>query len=143
MSRTFIKTVVLSLSVLLTVAPFALAQGTTGQTSPGTQRPGMSSAGTKSSGGASSHIGTMGMHEAISATVAEVDQQNNSVTLRMQDGETIELKVPQTLASDLQMGDSVQVTIRKADTSKPGMGGTTTPPSPGGTTTPPRSGQTR
>jgi hypothetical protein len=143
MSRQYIKTLVFALAVLLAMVPFALAQGTTGQTSPGTQRPGMSSPGTTYPSSSSSQTGTMHMQEAIPATVTDVDQQENTVTLRMQDGETVELKVPQTLASGLQMGDSVQVTIRKADSHKPGMGGSTSPSSPGGTTPPPRSGQTR
>ena len=143
MSHKFTKTIVFTLAVLLAVVPFALAQGTTGQTSPGSQRPGMSTPGT-TSGTSSSQSGMSGMQHAISATVAELDQKDNTVTLRMQDGEEVELKVPQTLASDLNKGDSVQVTIRKADK---GMGGTTSPSSPGvtspGGTTQPRPGQTR
>jgi hypothetical protein len=54
--------------------------------------------------------------------------------------------VPQTMASGLQMGDSVQVTIRKADAHRPGMGGSmspSSPSSPGGTTTPSQPGQRR
>jgi hypothetical protein len=88
----------------------------------------------------------MGMQDAIFATVAEVDRQQSIVTLRMQDGDMVEFKVPLTLVSGLQMGDSVQVTIRKADVQKPGMGGSmspSSPSSPGGTTTQPRPGQTR
>ena len=130
----FTKTIVFALAVLLAVVPFALAQGTTGQSSDrpyGTQQPGMSSPGTgPTSGTMSSQSGMGGMQHVIPATVAEVDQKDNTVKLRMQDGETVELKVPQTLISDLNKGDSVQVTIRKADK---GMGGTTTPSSPGAT----------
>jgi hypothetical protein len=88
----------------------------------------------------------MGMQDAISATVAEVDRQQSTVTLLMQGGEMVEFKVPQTMASGLQTGDSVQVTIRKSDAQKPGMGGSMSPPSPsspGGTTTQPRPRQTR
>ena len=88
MPHKFTKTIVFALAVLLAVVPFALAQGTTGQTSPGSQRPGMSTPGT-TTGGSSSQSGMSGMH-AISATVAEVDQKDNTVTLRMQDGEEVE-----------------------------------------------------
>jgi hypothetical protein len=145
MSHKSIKTIVLALAVSLAVVPFALAQGTTGQSSPSTQRPGMSSPGTTSTPGTMpSQAGTMGMQDAIPAIVAEVDQQQNTVTLRMRGGEMVEFKVPQTLASSLQTGDSVQVTIRKAEAQKPGMGGSMSPSSPGGTTPQqPRPGQTR
>jgi hypothetical protein len=143
MHHKFTKTVVFVLAVLLAVVPFALAQGTTGQTSPGSQRPGMSSPGT-TPGTSSSQSGMSSMQHAIPATVTDVDQKDRTVKLRMQDGETVELKVPQTLASELNEGDSVQVTIRKADK---GMGGTTSPSYPGGSspggTTQPRPGQTR
>jgi hypothetical protein len=133
MPHKFTKTFVFALAVLLAIVPFALAQGTTGQSGnrpSGTQQPGMSSPGTTSQSG---------MLHTIPATVTDVDQKDRTVKLRMQDGETVELKVPQTLASELNEGDSVQVTIRKADK---GMGGTTSPSSPGGTTQP-RPGQTR
>jgi hypothetical protein len=147
MSHKSIKTIALALAVLLAIVPVALAQGTTGQSSPSTQRPGMSVPGTTSTPGTTPlQTGTMGMQDAISATVAEVDQQQNTVTLRMQGGEMVEFKVPQTLASSLQMGDSVQVTIRKADAQKSGMGGSmspSSPSSPGGTTPQPRPRQTR
>jgi hypothetical protein len=148
MPHKFTKTVVFALAVLLAVVPFALAQGTTGSSPGGTQRPGMSSPGTTTGGssqsGMSGHSGMSGMMHAIPATVTDVDQKDRTVKLRMQDGETVELKVPQTLASELNEGDSVQVTIRKADK---GMGGATSPSSPGGSspggTTQPRPGQTR
>jgi hypothetical protein len=132
MSHKFTKTVVFALAVLLAVVPFALAQQSDRPS--GAQQPG-----TRVTPGASSQSGMSGMPHAIFATVTDVDQKDNTVTLRMQDGEKVELKVPQTLASDLTEGDSVQVTIRKADK---GMGGATSPSSPGGTTQP-RPGQPR
>jgi Cu/Ag efflux protein CusF len=67
--------------------------------------------------GQSSQMGTMGMRsgQAISATVEDVDKQQRMITLRPDKGETIELTVPEAMLSDLQAGDSVEVTIRKAD----------------------------
>jgi hypothetical protein len=53
--------------------------------------------------------------QAISATVEDVDKQQRMITLRPDKGETIELTVPEAMLSDLQAGDSVEVTIRKAD----------------------------
>ena len=140
MSHKFTKTVVFVLAVLLAVVPFALAQGTTGQSSDrpsGAQQPGM-----RPTPGASSQSSVSGMPHVISATVKDVDQKDSTVKLQMQDGETVELKVPQTLVSDLNEGDSVQVTIRKTNDQKPGMGGSTSPSSPGSPTQP-RPGQPR
>lgn len=59
--------------------------------------------------------GTTGMQQqsAISATVSEVNQQQRTVKLRMQNGETAQFQVPQQLLSQLNQGDSVQVSIRK------------------------------
>jgi hypothetical protein len=37
------------------------------------------------------------------------------ITLRPDQGESIELTVPEAMLSDLQAGDSVEVSIRKAD----------------------------
>ena len=73
-----------------------------------------------------SQTGTMS--DSIFATVADVDQKESTVKLRMQNGESVELQVPQQLLSELNKGDSVQVSIRKAD--KPsGMGGSSREPS--------------
>lgn len=58
--------------------------------------------------------GTMGMQQhAIPATVSEVNQQQRTVKLRMQNGETAQFQVPQQLISQLNQGDSVQVSIQK------------------------------
>jgi hypothetical protein len=69
----------------------------------------------------------MGANDTISATVAEIDQQQKTVTLRMQNGESVELQVPQQLLADLNEGDSVQVSIRKASGAS-GMGGSSRQP---------------
>jgi hypothetical protein len=71
----------------------------------------------------------MGMSDSIHATVAEVDQQQKTVTLRMQSGESVELQVPQQLLSELNKGDSVQVSIRKAN--GPSSGSSKQPLQPG------------
>jgi hypothetical protein len=70
----------------------------------------------------------MGMHDSITATVADVDQQQKTIKLRMENGESVELQVPQQLLSELNKGDSVQVSIRKANGAS-GMGGSSTHPS--------------
>jgi hypothetical protein len=74
----------------------------------------------------------MDMQNAINATVTDVNKQQKTVKLRTQNGETVELKVPDRLLTDLNQGDSVQVSIHKAE-GQPGMGGTQ----------PTRPGQTR
>jgi hypothetical protein len=56
----------------------------------------------------------MGM-DTVNATVADVNHQQNTLKLRMQGGETVEFKVPQASLSNLNKGDSVQVSIRKAE----------------------------
>jgi len=60
-------------------------------------------------------MGAMGAQDAIHATVTDVNHQHNTVKLKMQGGETVELKVPETSLTNLNKGDSVQVSIRKAD----------------------------
>ena len=75
-----------------------------------------------------SQTGTMGMQDSLTATVADVDQQQKTVTLKMQSGESVELQVPEQLLSKLNKGDSVQVSIRKA-AGAPGMGGSSREPS--------------
>lgn len=146
--KTF-KTVAIAVAVLFTVAPFALAGGQSatdaakkqsqqaqyGATQSGQQRPSPSTTG---------QTGTMGMQDekAISATVAEVNQQDKRLSLRLEDGETVELQVSEALLSDLQEGDSVEVSIRKADKMQtPGMGGMQPSQQGSGSMTKPRSGQ--
>ena len=73
--------------------------GTTGSSTPGTQSPSM---------------GTMGAQQAVHATVDDVNHQQQTVKLRMQGGETVELKVPEQSLTSLSKGDSVQVSIHKA-----------------------------
>lgn len=60
--------------------------------------------------------------QSMSATVDEVDQQEGMITLRTSNGKTVELQVPDAMLSDLQSGDRVEVSIRKADM-QPGMSG--------------------
>jgi len=130
------RAIVFGLAVLLVAAPLVLAQqsgsGSSGspgdRPSPGagttgspTDRPstgtGMTSPGSTGSttGTPSPSMGTMGAHDAIHATVTDVNQQQKTVKLRMQSGETVELKVPEQSLASLSKGDSVQVSIRKAE----------------------------
>jgi hypothetical protein len=118
------KTIMSTLAIVLTAAPLVLAQqsgsgssgmgsGATGSTS---DRPGMSGSGTTGSsttGTQSPSMGTMGAQHAIHATVDDVNHQQHTVKLRMQDGKTVELKVPEQSLTSLSKGDSVQVSINK------------------------------
>jgi hypothetical protein len=65
-------------------------------------------------------MGTLGASDAIQATVADVNQQQKTVKLRMHSGEMVELKIPEQSLMNLHKGDSVQVSIRKAEASSSG-----------------------
>jgi hypothetical protein len=117
------KTIVFGLAVLLVAAPLVLAQqsgsgssgmGPSDRPSTGTGMTGSGSTGS-TTGTQSPSMGTMGAHDAIHATVTDVNQQQKTVKLRMQSGETVELKVPEQSLVSLSKGDSVQVSIRKAE----------------------------
>lgn len=115
------KTIMFALAVVLVATPLVFAQqpgssssgmgtGAAGPADrPGTT-PGMSSSGTHSSS-----MGTMGAQDAIHATVDDVNHQKHTIKLRMQGGETVELKVPEQSLTSLSKGDSVQVSIHKAE----------------------------
>jgi hypothetical protein len=120
------KTITSALAVVLVATPLALAQqsgsgssgmgtGTTGSSDRPSMGSGMSGSGTTGSttGMQSPSMGTMGIQNAIPATVADVNHQKNTVKLQMQGGETVELKVPEQSLSSLSKGDSVQVSIHK------------------------------
>jgi Cu/Ag efflux protein CusF len=49
--------------------------------------------------------------EIISATVQGVDAQQETVTLRTSDGETVDLRAPADLLAGLQAGDAVDVAM--------------------------------
>jgi len=136
MSRTLSKAVVFAIAVVLAAAPFVFAQTSgSGSATSGTQ-PYM---GPGTTGSQSSQTGTMGAQDTIHATVADVNHQHNTLKLKMQGGETVEFKVPETSLTNLNKGDSVQVSIHKAE-AQSGM--TTQPvrpaPSTPGSTTPSR-----
>ena len=59
--------------------------------------------------------------DTVNATVADVNHQHNTVKLKMQGGETVEFKVPEASLSNLNKGDSVQVSIHKAEAHPGGM----------------------
>jgi hypothetical protein len=132
------KTIMFAVAVVLVMAPLVLAQqsgssssgmgaGTTGSaddrsgTSPSMS--GSGTAGSSTTGTPSSSTGTMGAQDAIHATVDDVNHQKHTVKLRMQGGETVELKVPEQSLTSLSKGDSVQVSIHKAE-GQSGMSGT-------------------
>src|SRR3989442_4966009 len=105
MLRRLSKTIVFAIAVLVVAAPFALAQ-TSGQMGTGTTST------------PSSQMGTMST-DTIHATVADVNHQQNTLKLKMQGGETVEFKVPEQALTSLNKGDSVQVSIRKAEAQSP------------------------
>lgn len=102
-------TLVIALAFVMTL--FALAAEKTGQTGQYSQHQEKSQQTGKES------MGTMEMQseQAISATVENIDKQQRMITLRPDQGESIEMTVPEAMLSDLQAGDSVEVSIRKAD----------------------------
>jgi len=120
------KILALICGMLLAASTFALAAGksagqssTSGTSQYGTQQTGQSMSG-----------------QNISATVQEVDQQDNKVTLEFQGGNSVELQAPQQMLRDLQQGDSVNVSIQKSKHGQSGMdsqsgqtGGATSPKS--------------
>jgi hypothetical protein len=108
----FVKTSTLALALAFAVSPLALAADRM-QTNPrqSTQQTGQSSM-----GASSQHD----QGQSMSATVTEVDQQQGMIKLRSSNGKTVELEVPEAMLSDLQSGDRVEVSIRKATQ---GMGG--------------------
>lgn len=115
MSRKLSAAIVFAIAVVFAAAPFVLAQTPgSGSTTSGPMSPG-------ATGMPSSQMGTMGT-DTINATVADVNPQQHTLKLRMQPGgETVEFKLPDASVSNLNKGDSVQVSIRKAE-AQSGMG---------------------
>lgn len=131
MSSKWSTAIVFAMAVVFAAASFVLAQ----QTPSGTQE----RMGTGTTSTPSSQMGTMGAKDTIHATVADVNHQQNTLKLKMQGGETVEFKVPEASLSNLNKGDSVQVSIRKAE-AQPGM---STTPAPSRPESPPPGTQTR
>jgi len=110
------KTLTLTLGMLLAASTFVLAAGKTGATcteesgTSGTSQHKMQQSGQRATG------------QGISATVQEIDQQDRKVTLRTQDGESVELQVTQQMLTNLQEGDSVEISIHKSQYGQSGMG---------------------
>lgn len=116
MTRTWSKAIVFAVAVVFAAAPFVFAQTSgSGSATTGTQ-PYSSSTTTSSQ---SSQMSTMGAQETLHATVENVDHRDNTLKLKMQDGKTVEFKVPAASLANLTKGDSVQVSIHKAEA---GMG---------------------
>lgn len=51
--------------------------------------------------------------EAVTATILNVDKSTKSLQLKTANNETVELKAPEGLLGELQVGDRVEVVIRK------------------------------
>jgi len=126
MSRRWSKAVVFAIAVVCATAPFVLAQTSgAGSATSGTHE----QMGTGTTGSLSSQMGTMGAQDTIQATVTDVNHQHNTVKLRMPGGETVEFRLPEASLTNLNKGDSVQVSIRKAE-GQPSMGTGTFPSRP-------------
>ena len=110
MLRKLSKTIVFAIAVIVVAAPFVLAQTSGGSTSSGQMAPG-----TTHSPSTSSQMGTMSTRDTLNATVADVNHQRNTLKLKMQGGETVEFKVPEASLTNLNKGDSVSVSIHKAE----------------------------
>jgi hypothetical protein len=109
MLRKLSQTIVFAIAVIVVAAPFVLAQTSgAGSTPSGQMGPGTTST-------PSSQMGTMSTRDTINATVADVNHQHNTIKLKMQGGETVEFKVPEQSLTNLNKGDSVQVSIHKAE----------------------------
>src|SRR5688572_21418333 len=105
------KSAIMAMSIMFATAPFALAGNKATSASSGQDQHYQTSQGHSAT--SSSSAMDMQHHQAISATVEEVNQQENRVSLRLDDGNTVEMQVPAAMVSDLQQGDSVEVSIRK------------------------------
>jgi len=151
MSSRLIKSMTFILAILLAIVPWAIAQQSGSSTSGQIGSHGTKQGGGQQPMGTSTTVaplsqmgGAMDAQDTINATVAEVNYQQKTIRLRTQAGETVELKVPEQSLSNLKQGDSVQVSIRKAEgqagtssmqQSQPGAGISS------GTSTAPRSNQ--
>jgi hypothetical protein len=145
MSNRFRTPLVYTSAVLLIMASVAFAQSTqsgtgsrgsmdgTGNTGTTGQQSQQQPMGSSATDAPSSQMGAKGVRFAIPATVAEVNQQQRTVRLQMQDGATVELKVPQKVLTELTQGDSVQLSIRKAAADS-GTTGNMQPSQPGTST---------
>jgi len=107
------KSAVMAMTIMFATAPFALAGNKSTSASSGQEQHYQTPKGHSTT--SSSSTMEMQQHQSISATVEEVNQQENRVSLRLDDGNTVEMQVPAGMVSDLQQGDSVEVSIRKAD----------------------------
>src|SRR5712691_4579768 len=121
MLRKLSTTIVFAIAGIFAAAPFVLAQMDGGGSTPGGQ---MGPGTTSTPSTPSSQMGTMSTRDTINATVADVNHQHKTVKLKMQGGETVEFKVPDASLTNLNKGDSVQVSIRKAE----GQSGMSTQP---------------
>jgi hypothetical protein len=123
-----LKTWTLAIAMAFAVSPLAFAADRTG-TDKGQQSGYQDKTSTQGQTGRSS-MGQSGQQsmgqgqgQGMQATVQDVDKQNGSVTLRSADGKSVELEVPQSMLSDLEAGDSVEVSIRKSDKGQHSMPG--------------------
>jgi Cu/Ag efflux protein CusF len=136
MPHTLTKTMGLALAGFLLMAPVGMAAGTSSE---------------KSTGPGSPHTGTQMQQstpsmpsgqadQRVSATVEDIDQAKGALTLRMEQGDRVELKLPKQALSGLKEGDRVQVAILKESGASGSQGTPSTPGrSPSGSSERPQS----
>lgn len=115
-----LKTWTLAIAMAFAISPLAFAADRTG-TGKGQQSGYQDKTSTTGQMGQTGQQ-SMGQGQGMQATVQDIDKENGSVTLRSSKGKSVELEVPQSMLSDLQAGDSVEVSIRKSDKGQHGMG---------------------
>jgi hypothetical protein len=105
MAHTVKKTMGLALAGLLLMAPVGIAAGTSTEKSPGPRSAQMQQPTPSMPRGP--------VDQRASGTVEEVDQRTGLLTLRLDEGNRIQLKLPKQALSNLNEGDRVHVAIMK------------------------------
>jgi hypothetical protein len=136
MPHTLTKTMGLALTGLLLMAPVGMAAGTSSERSTG---PGSPHTGPQMQQSTPSMPRGQADHR-VSATVEDIDQAKGELTLRLEQGDRVELKLPKQAISGLQEGDRVHVAIVK-ESGASGLPGTPSTPgrSPSGSSERPQS----
>jgi hypothetical protein len=138
MPHTLKKTMGFALAGLLLMAPVGMAGGTSSETATGSGTP---YTGTQMR---QSNPSTLEGHadHRVSAMVEDIDQSKGALTLRLEQGDRVEMKLPKQMLSNLHEGDRVHVAIMKESTAS---GSQATPGtlgrSPSGSSERPQSGR--
>ena len=109
MPHTLKKTMGFALAGLLLMAPVGMAAGTSSEKATGPGTPHTSTQMRQSNPSMPEGYA----NQRVSATVEDIDQSEGSLTLRLEEGDRVELKLPKQMLSNLQEGDRVHVAIMK------------------------------